>query len=159
MITKESKVDEFSSELQDFPAKKNSLIPILQMVQNEHGYLPREFMVKIGNYLDIPPSKVYSVATFYAQFRFEPLGDHLIKICHGTACHVKGADNVTETVESELGISMGETTEDGSFTMERVACLGCCSLAPAMMIDGTVYGNLTREKIRDILDDIRGEET
>lgn len=157
MITKAKRIDELEEELEDFPAKKSSLIPILQKVQNQHGYLPREFMEGIGNYLDMPPSKVYSVATFYAQFRFEPLGECLIKICHGTACHVKGAENVTETVESELGINMGETTEDKKFTVERVACLGCCSLAPAMMIDDTVYGNLTRDKIKNILSNYKGD--
>ncbi len=158
MVIKKPETKDIRAELEDYPRERRSLIPILQKVQNEHGYLPRDFMEEIGSYLNVPPSKVYSVATFYAQFRFEPLGEHLIKICHGTACHVKGADNVTDTVESELGASMGETTDDGQFTVERVACLGCCSLAPAMMIDDTVYGNLTRDKIRDVLEDFRGEE-
>ncbi|MFP4646951.1 MAG: NADH-quinone oxidoreductase subunit NuoE [Candidatus Bipolaricaulota bacterium] len=157
MVTKQSTNEDILSELDDFSEEPSSLIPILQMVQNQHGFLPQEVMVKIGNYLDIPPSKVFSVASFYAQFRFEPLGEHLVKICHGTACHVKGAEMVTDTVESELGISMGETTEDEKFTVERVACLGCCSLAPAMMIDETVYGNLTRDKIKDTLKGFRGE--
>lgn len=157
MVTKQPTKEEILSELDDFSQKPSSLIPILQMVQNQHGFLPKEVMVKIGNHLDIPPSKVFSVASFYAQFRFEPLGEHLIKICHGTACHVKGAEMVTDTVEFELGVTMGETTEDKQFTVERVACLGCCSLAPVMMIDETVYGNLTRDKIKDTLKDFRGE--
>jgi len=157
MVTENLTKDSVRGELEEFPKKPSSLIPILQSVQKRHGYLPRNFMEEIGGYLGLAPSKVYSVASFYSQFRFEPLGEHLIKVCHGTACHVKGSETVTETVESELGVSMGETTEDGQFTVERVACLGCCSLAPAMMIDDTVYGNLTREKIKDILTDLRGE--
>jgi len=158
MVTEELKTKEIRGELEEFPQEPRSLIPILQRVQSRHGYLPREFMEEIGDYLGLTPSKVYSVASFYAQFRFEPLGEHLIKICHGTACHVKGAETVTETVESELGVSMGETTEDGKFTLERVACLGCCSLAPAMMIDDTVYGNLTRDKIKNTLKGFEGEK-
>ena len=157
--TDKLKAEGLRQELEEFPKEPRSLIPILQFIQNRHGYLPRSFMEEIGSYLGLAPSKVYSVASFYAQFRFEPLGDHLVRVCHGTACHVKGAETVTETVESELGIDMGETTEDGEFTMERVACLGCCSLAPAMMVDDTVYGNLTRDKIKNILTDIRGERT
>lgn len=157
MVTKELEAENIRQKLQKFSKEPRSLIPILQFVQDRHGYLPRSFMEEIGNYLDLAPSKVYSVASFYTQFRFEPLGKHLVKICHGTACHVKGAETVTETVESELGATMGETTEDGEFTVERVACLGCCSLAPAMMIDDTVYGNLTRDKIKNTLNDFKGE--
>ena len=157
MTTKAVQVENIRSELEEFSPSTSSLIPILQEIQSKHGYIPREFMEEIGDYLNIPPSKVYSVASFYSQFRFEPLGDHLIKVCHGTACHVKGAENVTETIESELGINMGETTEDDKFTMERVACLGCCSLAPAMMIDDTVYGNLTRDKIKNTLANYKGD--
>ena len=158
MVTKNVNIKDIDEELKDYPRERKSLIPILQKVQSDHGYLPRDIMEGIGDYLEIPPSKVYSVATFYAQFRFEPLGEHLVKICHGTACHVKGADIVTDTVGSELGVGMGETTDDGQFTVERVACLGCCSLAPAMMIDDTVYGNLTRDKIKKVLSEYRGEE-
>jgi len=151
MTTKQLQTDEVRTVLKDFPPEERSLIPILQKIQTQRGYLSKGIMQQIGHYLDTPPSKVYGVASFYAQFRFKPLGKHLIKICHGTACHVKGAETVTETVESELGITMGETTDDEEFTIERVACLGCCSLAPAMMVDDTVYGKLTRDKIKDIL--------
>ncbi|MFW6144091.1 MAG: NAD(P)H-dependent oxidoreductase subunit E, partial [Candidatus Natronoplasma sp.] len=90
-------------------------------------------------------------------FRFEPLGDHMIRVCHGTACHVKGAEEIGETIENHLGVETGETTEDGLFTLERVACLGCCSLAPVMMVDDTAHGNLTREKARDIIQEYREE--
>jgi len=132
-------------------SEPSSLIPILQTAQETFGYLPRDVVEKIAEYLELPVSKIYGVATFYAQFRFEPLGDHMIRVCHGTACHVKGADKIGEAVENKLGIETGETTEDGQFTLERVACLGCCSLAPVMMVDDTAHGDLTREKAKDII--------
>ena len=138
--------------LEKYLSQPSSLIPILQEVQKKFGYLPRDVMEDIAEYLELPVSKIYGVATFYAQFRFEPLGDHMIRVCHGTACHVKGADKIGEAVENKLGIETGETTEDGQFTLERVACLGCCSLAPVMMVDDTAHGNLTREKAKDIVE-------
>ncbi|MFW6196186.1 MAG: NADH-quinone oxidoreductase subunit NuoE [Thermoplasmatota archaeon] len=141
-----------SSVITNYPSRPSSLIPILQESQEKFGYLPREVMEMIAEYLGLPISKVYGVATFYAQFRFEPLGDHVIKACHGTACHVKGAEKITETIENELDIETGETTDDGTFTLERVACLGCCSLAPVIMVDDTAHGNLTRDKVRDVLE-------
>ncbi len=134
------------------PSEPSSLIPILQEAQEKFGYLPRDVIERIAKYLDLPVSKIYGVSTFYAQFRFEPLGDHMIRVCHGTACHVKGADKIGEAVENKLGIETGETTEDGLFTLERVACLGCCSLAPVMMVDDTAHGNLTREKAKNIIE-------
>lgn len=143
--------------LEDYDKEPSSLIPILQETQDRFGYLPREAVENIADYLDIPVSKIYGVATFYAQFRFEPLGDHLVRVCHGTACHVKGADGITDAVEDKLGIETGETTEDGVFTLERVACLGCCSLAPVMMVDGTAHGDLTREKAKKVIERYRGD--
>jgi len=145
--------------LDKYEAQPSNLIPLLQESQEEFGYLPRQVMEKISDYLELPVSKIYGVATFYAQFRFEPLGKHMIKFCHGTACHVKAAEAITETIENELGIKTGETTEDGMFTIERVACLGCCSLAPVIMVDGEVHGNLTREKAKKVVEQYReGEE-
>ena len=146
---------DISDILDRHPARPSSLIPLLQECQDNFGYLPREIMEQISAHLGLPESKVYGVATFYAQFRFEPLGDHLVKICHGTACHVKGADKITETLENELGIDTGETTDDGAFTLERVACLGCCSLAPVIMVDDTAHGNLTRDKLKEVLNEYR----
>ncbi len=143
------------SLLEGYESKPSSLIPLLQDAQETYGYLPRNVIEKIADFLHLSVSKVYGVATFYAQFRFEPLGDHMIRVCHGTACHVKGADKIGEAIENELGIETGETTEDGTFTLERVACLGCCSLAPVMMIDDTAHGDLTREKAKEIVDDYR----
>jgi NADH-quinone oxidoreductase subunit E len=97
------------------------------------------------------PAEIYGVATFYAQFRFTPMGKHVMKVCHGTACHVQGADSLDTVVESRLGVAPGKTTKDGQFTVERVACLGCCSLAPVVMIDGEVYGRLTGDKLGKIV--------
>ncbi len=144
--------------LEEHPKKPSSLIPILQSSQDQFGYLPRKVIKEIGNYLDMTETQVYGVATFYSQFRFEPLGDHVIRACHGTACHVKGSEGVTEAIENEIGIETGETTDDGKFTLQRVACLGCCSLAPVIMIDDEVYGNLTREKTKKILKKIKDGE-
>ncbi len=140
-----------------YPPQKSSLIPLLQECQNRFGYLPKMVMEDIANFLNMPSSKVYGVATFYAQFRLEPLGEHTIKVCHGTACHVKGADRVNDSIESVLNIKSGETTDDGLFTFERVACLGCCSLAPVMMVDDTVYGDLDREKVKKVINRFRGD--
>ncbi len=154
-ITKEDPERDLESVLRRYDPETSSLIPILQDAQERFGYLPRDVIKEIADFLHLPVSKVYGVATFYAQFRFEPLGDHMIRICHGTACHVKGADKIGEAVENKLDVKTGETTEDGTFTLERVACLGCCSLAPVMMIDDTAHGNLTREKAKDIIDKYR----
>ncbi|MFW6040335.1 MAG: NADH-quinone oxidoreductase subunit NuoE [Thermoplasmatota archaeon] len=156
---KEQQIPENQMEkiFEKYKPEPGSLIPLLQESQRQFGYLPKEVMIKIGEYLGLPVSKVYGVATFYAQFRFEPLGKHMVKICHGTACHVKGADKITDAVENKLDIKTGETTKDGMFTLERVACLGCCSLAPVIMVDDTAHGNLTREKVKDVLDQYREE--
>lgn len=137
--------------MEKYPSKESSLIPLLQACQEKYGYLPRQAMEIIAEYLNMPVSKVYGVSTFYAQFRFEPLGKHMVKVCHGTACHVKGADKINETIETELGIKSGETSEDGMFTLERVACLGCCSLAPVIMIDDTAHGNLDRNIVKKVI--------
>ncbi|MBU2604102.1 MAG: NADH-quinone oxidoreductase subunit NuoE [Actinobacteria bacterium] len=119
------------------------LIPILQQVQEEFGYLPEEAMESIARFLRVPASRVYAVASFYAQFRFSPMGRHKVSVCTGTACHVKGADRVLDGVERVLGVSEGETTEDGEYTLETVACIGCCGLAPVLTIDDEAHGRLT----------------
>lgn len=129
----------------------SSLIPLLQKTQENFGYLPKEALQQISRYLGVPLSRVYGVATFYAQFRFEPLGKYVIKICHGTACHVNGAVNISQAITEELGIEEGQTTKDGLVTLERVACLGCCSLAPVIMINNKVFGKLTPEKVRKLI--------
>lgn len=126
-------------------------IPLLQEIQRRKGYIPESLLEAVSVETGIPVSDMYGVATFYSQFRFTPSGEHLIKLCKGTACHVSGADVLISSITDELNIEEGGTTDDGLFTLEVVACLGCCSLAPVVMIDDTVYGKLTGAKIRKIL--------
>jgi NADH-quinone oxidoreductase subunit E len=122
---------------------KGALIPVLQEVQAALGYLSPATMAAIAAGVAIPLSQVYGVVTFYTQFRLKPIGRHLIRVCHGTACHVAGVEKVGQALTSELHAVDGETTTDGKFTLESVACLGCCSLAPVMMIDNETFGRLT----------------
>lgn len=138
---------------------EGSLITVLQKAQDIYGFLPIDVMYYVAEKLDVPPAKVMGVATFYTQFRMQPIGKYLIMLCQGTACYVNGAKLIEEALCEELGISDGETTEDGLFTLENVACLGCCSLSPAMMINGNVYGTLTPDKARQIIRDLREGET
>ncbi|RKX97118.1 NADH-quinone oxidoreductase subunit NuoE family protein [Palaeococcus sp. (in: euryarchaeotes)] len=135
----------------NYEPNPSSLIPLLQKTQENFGYLPREALEEISRYLKVPLTRVYGVATFYAQFRFEPLGKYVVRICHGTACHVNGAVNISQAIKEEVGIEEGQTTEDGLITLERVACLGCCSLAPVIMINDKVFGKLTPEKVRKLM--------
>lgn len=141
-----------------FKGKKGITIPVLQAIQGEYGYLPEVCFDLIEEILSIPASKAYGVATFYAQFRLTPTGKHLIKVCDGTACHVKGSETLLTVLRDYLGLDGKDTTEDLMFTLEEVACLGCCSLAPVMMIGDTTYGSLTIEKMRNIIDEYRGGE-
>ena len=147
--------------LEKYAAVPGSLITILQQAQEIYGYLSEEAILYISERTGILPAKIYGVATFYAQFRLQPVGKYLIMMCKGTACHVNGADRVEEAVEEYLGIRDGETTEDGIFTLNTVACLGCCSLAPVMMVktvDGEeTFGNLTKSSVQKILDDYKAQ--
>ncbi len=126
-------------------------IPLLQAIQEQYGYLPAEALRYLAGKTKCTPAQIYGVVTFYSQFRLMPVGKHMIRVCHGTACHVQGAERISQAVSDLLGIEDGETTEDGLYTIERVACLGCCSLSPVIMIDDTVYGKLTRAKVQKIL--------
>ncbi len=126
-------------------------IPLLQEIQRRHGYLPEEVLEAVARVTGIPVSDLFGVATFYSQFRFTPSGKYLIKVCKGTACHVAGAEILFSAISDELGIGEGGTTGDQLFSLESVACLGCCSLAPVVMIADKVYGKLTGAKIRKIL--------
>lgn len=141
----------FRTLLEEWKGIKGNVIPLLQKTQDLFGFLPREAMGEIARATGKAPAEVYGVATFFAQFRFKPIGKHVMKICHGTACHVQGADSLDTVVEMRLGAKPGDTTADGEFTLERVACLGCCSLAPVVMIDGEVYGRLTGDKLGKIV--------
>lgn len=127
------------------------LIPLLQAAQDTYSYIPPLAIEQIAEVTGIPSSEVYGVITFYKQFRLQPLGQHVIKMCKGTACYVSGAVTMGQTIEDELGVAPDENTEDGLFTLLVVACLGCCSLAPVVMIDDQAYGKLTPDKLRKIL--------
>ena len=137
--------------LKKYARKKGMIIPLLQETQKIYGYLPRQALIMIANATGTEVSQVYGVATFYSQFRLKPVGKHIIRVCHGTACHVSGAERITEACEEQLGIKDGNTTPDRRFTLESVACLGCCSLAPVMMIDDTTYGRLNDRETKRIL--------
>ncbi len=139
------------SVLYEHKEEKGAVIPILQGIQEKYGYLPPEILERFSELTSIPLAQIYGVATFFAQFRFEPRGKHLIRVCHGTACHVNGAERISSAIEEYLGIKEKETTLDGKFSVENVACLGCCSLAPVVMIDEKTYGRLTGEQIKKIL--------
>lgn len=137
---------------------KGSLITILQHAQEIYGYLPTDVIYHIAEKTGSTPAKVMGVATFYTQFRLQPIGKYLIMLCQGTACHVNGSAKILKTLEEELGIKDGETTKDGLFTIKTVACLGCCSLSPVMMINEETYGSLTSEKAISIIKELRAKE-
>ena len=137
---------------------KGSLISILQKTQEIYGYIPIDAVYHIAERTGSTPAKVLGVATFYSQFRFQAVGKYLIMICKGTACYVNGAERIIEAVSEELGIGDNQTTEDGLFSLSLVSCLGCCSLAPVMMINEDTYGSLTPDKVKAILRDIREKE-
>ena len=143
--------EQLSPILAPYRGQRGALIPVLQKVQEELGYLPEEAVSEIAYFLGVSESEVYGVASFYAQFRFIRQGEHTIKVCQGTACHVQGGPRILQTVERELGIQSGETTKDYKFSLERVACFGSCALAPVMVVDKTVYGRMTTAKARKIL--------
>lgn len=144
--------------VQYYKEDKGSLITILQKVQEVYNYVPIEAVEYIATETGIKPAKIYGVLTFYTQFRMKPIGENLIMLCQGTACHVNGSQQIEETIIDELGIKDGETTKDGMFTLINVACLGCCSLSPVMMINGETFGNLTQASAKKILDDIKAKE-
>ncbi len=136
--------------LSSYEGKRHELIPILQQVQAEFGYLPEEVMLEIAEYVGVPESRVYAVASFYAQFRFSPMGRNRVMVCRGTACHVSGAPRILEEVKRELGVQEGETTPDLEYTLETVACIGCCALAPCVMINKKVEAKMTSKKVAEL---------
>ena len=148
---------ELDKALDSYGKTEGSLITILQKAQDIYGFLPREVIEYIAEKMNIKSAKVYGVATFYTQFRFEPVGKYLIMLCMGTACHVNGAKAIEDAIGLELGIKDGQTTEDGLFTLNNVACIGCCSLSPVMMINDETYGNLDSSKLTEIFDTLRSE--
>ena len=156
----EQKIDlkQIEGVLDDLAKVKGSLITILQKTQDIYGYLPKDAIIYISERTGIAESEIMGVATFYTQFRLAPVGKYLIMLCQGTACHVNSSELILQTIKDELGIEDGETTEDGLFSLKCVACLGCCSLSPVMMINESAYGSLTPEKTKKILKELREAE-
>ena len=167
IVQKKGEVKESLSEdlslidplLEKYKNKKGNLIPILQGTQNIFGYLPEKAFIKISDITGLKLSDMYGVATFYTQFRLKPVGKNIVKVCHGTACHVQNATAISEAIEDALEIKDGETTSDSLFTLESVACLGCCSLAPVMMIGDNTYGKLTGNQAVKIIKEIKIKES
>ena len=139
------------SQIKSFGKERGNLIPILQMIMKQYAYLHPEAIKMVAEHLEIAPCEVYGVATFYNQFRFHPPGKHPIKVCLGTACHVKGGDIILENFQRKLGIQDGETTPDKEFSIERVACVGCCALAPVALVKETVQGHMAPSKVEGIM--------
>lgn len=147
----------FKADLINKQNQHGSLIGLLQSAQDSYGYIPENVIEYISELEGTPVADIYGVITFYSQFRLKPLGKNIIRICEGTACHVNGAKTVLQALEDELGVTVDETTEDGAFTLLSVACLGCCSLAPVMMINNETFGNLTTDKIKKTLKNFRNK--
>lgn len=151
-----SRIDEVLLKYSD---PEESLIAVLQDVQEIYGYISKESVEYITEKTAIPSARIMGVASFYAGFRLKPVGKYRIMVCMGTACHVNGAERIGDTVKRILGIEAGDVTEDGLFSWEEVACLGCCSIAPAMMINGTAYGKLTPDKVASVINSLKEEES
>jgi len=150
-LTKADVQDKLKEIFSRFNGEEHELIPILQATQDAFRYLPAAAMQEIGDFLHMSNSSVYAVATFYAQFKLTPLGKKIIRVCRGTACHVRGASKVLNELETKLGIKAGETTEDLEYTLETVACIGACALAPTMTIDTATHGKMTAKKVAEVL--------
>lgn len=139
-----------------FPSgRREALIPLLQAVQEEFGYLPQDALRAIAHHLHLPSAKVFGVATFYNQFRLQPMGAHTVRVCRGTACHVRGSKKLLDAVADHLRIQPGETTPEGDFTLETVACIGACSIAPVVMVDDHFHGAMKSSGIEKMLDAYR----
>lgn len=156
----EAKVDLslMDSFIEKYKNMRGNMIPLLQHTQEIYGYIPRSAFLKLEKETNLKLSDMYGVASFYAQFRLKPVGKHIVKVCHGTACHVQDATEITEALEEELKVKDGETTKDALFTLESVACLGCCSLAPVMMIGDDTFGKLTGKMAKEVIREIREKE-
>ena len=152
-LTKAEVQNKLKEIFSHYHGEKQELIPILQETQEQFRYLPAEAMREIGRFLRITESTIYGVSTFYAQFKLTPLGRKIIRVCRGTACHVRGAAKVLNEIEKRLGIKAGETTDDMEYTLETVACIGACALAPTLTIDNETYGKMTTQKVAEVLGD------
>ncbi len=148
----------FASIRREYKGKTEELIPLLQRVQRTLGYLPEEALLEIARLTKLSAARVFGTATFYAQFRFQPAGKYIVRVCRGTACHVKGSYRILRMIEEHLGITAGQITSDGLFTIETVACFGSCALAPIMVVNDSVYGRMNRSRALKLLDEIRVRE-
>ncbi len=147
----EQKLSKIRSILDRYGAERGNLIPVLQDIQEEIGYLSDDAIKEVERHTGISANEIYGVATFYTQFRFSPPGEHTIVSCQGTACHVRGGQQILRELEKRLGITAGKTTSDGKFDLERVACLGCCALAPVVAVDGKVHAQMSTKKVPHVL--------
>ena len=153
-----NKLNELDAYIESFEDKPSHLIMILHRAQGLFGYLPKELQIYVAEKTGVPAAKVYGVVTFYSFFTMKPKGRHTISVCMGTACFVKGGERILDVVKDELGVEVGQMTEDGMFTLEQVHCLGACSLALVISIDGKVYGHVTRDKVKEIIQSYYIEE-
>lgn len=144
--------------LSSYQGKEEELIPILQQIQQVFGYLPEPAMKRIGKFLKLPESTVFGVGTFYAQFKLVPSGRNIIRVCRGTACHVRGGARILREVEKHLGIKPGESSLDLEYCLETVACIGACALAPTMVINNETHGQMTTKKVAEVLEQFRGKK-
>ncbi|MFO7789647.1 MAG: NADH-quinone oxidoreductase subunit NuoE [Bacteroidota bacterium] len=155
VLVEEVDLTKIDPVIQEFKGKSGILIPLLQKIQNLYGYIPKQSFKYVADRTNLRLADMFGVATFYTQFRLNPVGKYIIKVCHGTACHVQGAKTITEAIEDSLQIKDGETTDDKLFTLESVACLGCCSLAPVMMINDDTHGKLTGKSATKIIRNLK----
>lgn len=151
--------DRFQARIATQAGEKGALIPLLQAAQETYGFIPEEAVRRIHEAVGVPAAEIYGVITFYSQFRLKPLGKYLIKMCDGTACHVNGSERLATAIEDELRLGGNDTTPDGLFTLQKVACLGCCSLSPVIMINDETYGRLTPKKVQQLLKEYRSRPT
>ena len=152
-ILTEGKYRDLEEFITSLPDKEGALIEVLHKAQGIFGYLPKEVQIFVGQKLDVPASKVFGVVSFYSYFTTEPRGEYVIDICMGTACFVRGAAAVLEEFEKQVGIKVGETTDDGKYTIEVLRCVGACGLAPVVMVNEKVYGHVTVEDVKSILEE------
>jgi NADH-quinone oxidoreductase subunit E len=147
--------DVVECSIRKYGAKKEALIPILQDIQSDLNWLPEETLKVVAERLEVPLMEVYGVATFYRTFSLKPRGKHIVTVCVGTACHVRGGQRMVDQISRELNVNPGETTEDMNFTLETVNCLGCCAIGPIVVVDGEYYGEMTTRKVKSVLDQYR----
>lgn len=157
-LTLDQDIVQMMTEYREKDHSESYLIAVLHRVQNRYGWLSRKHMDEIAQFMQVPTSTVSGVATFYHYFRLEPQGQHKLSVCLGTACFVKGADKILEAIKNELGIEVGETSRDGLVSLEEARCLGVCAMAPIVVVDGRVHGNVTPKQVPELLNRLRGKE-